>query len=107
MLNAVQYIFDLLQYVRSEAFPGSPYIRLHVLRPGGSGDDGADLRTAEDPGQRHRWTLLTHYRLSGGMPSLYLPVSNPWANGLKTVTPMPCLAQVGRTSDSICRSSML
>ena len=45
---------------------------------------------------------------SGGCsPGLYLPVSAPWAIGDQTIWPMPSSWQVGTTSASMTRHSML
>ena len=45
---------------------------------------------------------------SGGCsPGLYLPVSAPWAIGDQTIWPMPSSSQVGTTSASMTRQSML
>ena len=40
-------------------------------------------------------------------PGLYLPVSTPWAIGDQTTWPMPSSSQVGTTSASMTRHSML
>ncbi len=45
---------------------------------------------------------------SGGCsPGLYLPVSAPWAIGDQTIWPTPSSSQVGTTSSSMTRQSML